>query len=149
MCPAVLLTSYQLCLALFTGSMIHKVLHPENDLTLRCYGIKLLVLFMLATQDNGDDACLELFSTAVPGFPPPLVPVEGESVDDSISEQSSSVVQRYGSYLPNENTTWWDSTPGIGWACLSVYLWFMLLFPHNNCTDIPLVVLSECTPQRR
>jgi hypothetical protein len=95
-------------------SVIHKVLHPENDLTLRCYGIKLLVLYMLAAQDNVNESCLELFSTAVPGFPPPFVPAVGESVDATTSDHSSSVFNRYGSYSPSENTTWWDATPGIG-----------------------------------
>lgn len=90
---------------------MHKLLHPENILTLRCYGVKLLVLFMLAVQDTADKACLELFAGAVPGFPPPLLD-EGEQSEES----SSSVAVYFGSYSLGEtgSTTWWDASPGVG-----------------------------------
>lgn len=93
------------------GTVVHKLLHPENILSLRCYGIKLLVLFMLAVQDAADEACLKLFASAVPGFPPPLL-AEGEQSGES----SLSVAMYFGSYSLGEtgSTTWWDATPGLG-----------------------------------
>ena len=95
----------------FLGTVVHKLLHPENILSLRCYGIKLLVLFMLAVQDAADKTCLELFAGAVPGFPPPLL-VEGEQSD----KPSSSVAARLGAYSLGEmgSTTWFDPAPGLG-----------------------------------
>lgn len=95
----------------FLGTVVHKLLHPENILSLRCYGIKLLILFMLAVQDAADKTCLELFAGAVPGFPPPLL-AEGKQNDKS----SSSVTAHLGSYSLGEtgSTTWFDAAPGLG-----------------------------------
>ena len=94
---------------------MHKLLHPENILSLRCYGVKLLVLFLLAVQDAAEEDCLELFATAVPGFPPPLITERGQPLEQS-EESSSSAAMHFGSYATGESgsTTWWDTSPGVG-----------------------------------
>lgn len=94
---------------------MYKLLHPENILSLRCYGVKLLVLFLLAVQDTADEDCLELFATAVPGFPPPLTTEGGQPLEQS-EASSSSAAMHFGSYSSGEtgSTMWWDAAHGAG-----------------------------------
>ena len=118
---------YLIFILFLSGTVIYKMLHPENVMSLRFYGIKLLILFMLDVQEHVDDACLELFATAVPQFPPPLVPevTDGEEI---IVGSTSSVVNRYGPYCSEETSKWWDLSPGLGeLVCLLVWAWSVYL----------------------
>ena len=76
--------------------------------------MKLLILWVQALQENTDDACLELFASAIPHFPPRKTP-EGlpvvnpsASLPASLSPTSGSapsgLSDRYGVYVTSEGT---------------------------------------------
>lgn len=101
---------------------MRKLLHPENTLKvhipiafnsqepllfsapsllfpqLQQYGIKLLVLWLQALQENAGDACMELFASAVPHFPPQKTPMGLPLDSPSPSLSSLSLCERYGTY---------------------------------------------------
>ena len=65
---------------------------------LQQYGIKLLVLWLQALQENAGDACMELFASAVPNFPPQKTPMGLPLDSPSPSLSSLSLCERYGTY---------------------------------------------------
>ena len=67
---------------------------------LRQCGIKLLVLWLQALQENAGDAAIELFASAVPRFPPSMTPdgLPGTSLCSSSSSNPTSLCERYGVY---------------------------------------------------
>ena len=110
-------------LCLLSGLVGRKLLHPENTLKvhtpiafnsqepllfssppsllfpqLQQYGIKLLVLWLQALQENAGDACMELFASAVPHFPPQKTPMGLPLDSPSPSLSSLSLCERYGTY---------------------------------------------------
>ncbi len=73
-------------------------------LQLRQYGIKLLVLWLQALQDNCGDAAIELFASAVPYFPPKKTPL-GLPDQSTPSGNSSGLTlcNRYGIYSKSKS----------------------------------------------
>ena len=65
---------------------------------LRKSGIRLLILWIQALQENADDSCLELFKTAIPHFPPPLTPMGLPSSSSNTCINPSVLSSRFGSY---------------------------------------------------
>ena len=66
---------------------------------LRQYGIKLLVLWLQALQDNCGDAPIELFASAVPYFPPKKTPLGlPDQSTPSTNYTGLTLCDRYGIY---------------------------------------------------
>ncbi len=78
----------------------HAHTHTHTHTQLRQYGIKLLVLWLQALQENASDACMELFASAVPHFPPVKTPLglPVGSPSPSPTPSALSLCERYGTY---------------------------------------------------
>lgn len=63
------------------GRTMQKLLHHGNALKLRSDGIRLLILWLQALQDNMDISCEVMFACVVPGFPNPLDIIDTSSVE--------------------------------------------------------------------
>ena len=86
-----------------SGTIVRKLFHPQNGLKLRQFGIRLLVLWVQALQENAGDACMELFASAIPFFPPEKTPM-GLPTDPTSSvttpplPSTGTLCERYGVY---------------------------------------------------
>ena len=81
------------------GTIVRKLFHPQNGLKIRKYALKLLVLWIQALQENAGDACMELFASAIPHFPPNKTPL-GLPTDslDTPTFSAGGLCERYGVY---------------------------------------------------
>ena len=102
------LASSGLCNIFIVSLSLSLLLPCSLSSQLRQYGIKLLILWVQALQENANDACMELFASAIPHFPPRKTP-EGlplpnpsSSLPASLSPTSGSapsgLSDRYGVY---------------------------------------------------
>ncbi|XP_046849853.1 ral GTPase-activating protein subunit alpha-1-like isoform X3 [Xenia sp. Carnegie-2017] len=62
------------------GRTMLKLLHHGNAFKLRSDGIRLLILWLQALQDNMDVSCEVMFASVVPGFPNPLEALDWSTV---------------------------------------------------------------------
>ena len=86
-----------------SGMIVRKLFHPQNGLKMRQFGIKLLVLWVQALQENAGDACMELFASAIPYFPPEKTPMglptgSAHSVTTPPLSSTGTLCERYGVY---------------------------------------------------
>ncbi len=81
------------------GTIVRKLFHPQNGLKIRQYALKLLVLWVQALQENAGDACMELFASAIPHFPPKKTPLGLPTDSLNLSTSSAGgLCERYGVY---------------------------------------------------
>jgi len=92
-------TPYPLC----PGTIMRKLFHPHNALKMRQFGIRLLVLWIQALQENAGEACTELFASVVPHFPPDKTPL-GLPVNRNLATPSK-VQEYYGVYSNSPTRT--------------------------------------------
>ena len=63
------------------GRTMLKLLHHGNAFKLRSEGIRLLILWLQALQENMDISCEVMFACVVPGFPNPLDTIDTSTIN--------------------------------------------------------------------